>query len=176
MIEKVKLRNITKEYITHIIQNEHNWDKKEESVKMISSLKLISDCKQILEYSTYGGYHRFSNLVILKQKYFIIMIDYNLLVFDLLTGKQMIRYKIVKKGEKNLYYDKENEIGKWNNIHDNEFFMNIEGNITLFELDDTKGINLKIITYSYFPNLKNLIKMDDQNRFYSKEKVHILIY
>ena len=54
--------------------------------------------------------------------------------------------------------------------------MNIKGNITLFELDDTKGINLKIIACSYFPNLSNIIKMEDQNRFYSKGNDHILIY
>ena len=161
MIEKVNLRNITK---------------KEVSEKNISSLKLISDCNELLEYSTYGGYHYFSNLIIIKQKYFIIMIDYNLLVFDLSTGKQMVRYKIVKKGEKNLYYDDIIEIGKWNNINDNEFFMNIQGDITLFELDDTNGITLKIIAYSYFPNIKNLIKIENQNNFYSKKDDHILIY
>ena len=92
MIEKVKLNNITKEDMAYKIQELYE---KEESKRIISSLKLISDCKEILEYSTYGGYNYFSNLVILKQKYFIIMIDYILLIFDLSTGKQMIRYKIV---------------------------------------------------------------------------------
>ena len=170
MIEKVKLRNITKDDIADKIQKE------EESEKMISSLKLSSNCEKILEYSTFRGYHYFSNLLILKQKYLIIMIDYNLLVIDLSTGEQMARYIILKKGEKTLYYDKKNEIGKWNNINDNEFFLNIEGDITLFELDDAKGINIKIIGYSYFPNLRNLIKMEDKNRFYSKIDDYILIY
>ena len=173
MIEKVKLKNITKGDKANKIKK---LDKDEESKKVISSLKLISYCKEILNYSTYGGSHYLSNFIILKQKYFIIMIDYNLLVFDLSTGEQMVRYKIVEKGEKNLYYDRIIEICKWNNINDNEFFINIKGNITLFELDDNRGINLKIIAYSYFPNLKNLIKMEDQNRFYSKEKNHIIIY
>ena len=172
MIEKVKLKNITKGDKANKIKK---LDKDEESKKVISSLKLISYCKEILNYSNYGGVI-ISNFIILKQKYFIIMIDYNLLVFDLSTGKQIIRYKIVKKGEKNLYYDRIIEICKWNNVNDNEFFINIKGNITLFELDDNRGINLKIIAYSYFPNLKNLIKMEDQNRFYSKEKNHIIIY
>ena len=92
MIEKVKLNNITKEDMAYKIQELYE---KEESKRIISSLKLISDCKEILKYSTYEGRHYWSNLVILKQKYFIIMIDYILLVFDLSTGKQMIRYKIV---------------------------------------------------------------------------------
>ena len=170
IIEKVKLENIAKQKI------EENLDKNEESKKTKSSLKITSNCEEILQYSTYGDHHYFSNFLILKQKYFIIMIDYNLLVFDLLTGKQIIRYKIVKKGEKNLYFDKKNEICKWNNINDNEFFMNIKGNITLFELDDTEEINLKIVAYFYFPNLSNLIKMEDQNRFYSKEENYIIIY
>ena len=170
MIEKVKLKNITKGDKANKIKK---LDKDEESKKLLSSLKLV---KEILNYSTYEGSHYLSNFIILKQKYFIIMIDYNLLVFDLSTGEQMVRYKIVEKGEKNLYYDRIIEICKWNNVNDNEFFINIKGNITLFELDDNRGINLKIIAYSYFPNLKNLIKMEDQNRFYSKEKNHIIIY
>ena len=173
MIEKVKLKNITKSDKANKIKE---LDKDEESKKMISSLKLVSDCKEILNYSTYGDSHYLSDLIILKQKYFIIMIDYNILVFDLSTGKQLVRYKIVKKGEKNLYYDRIIEICKWSNINDNEFFINIKGNITLFELDDNKEINLKIIAYSYFPDLKNLIKIEDQNRFYSKEENHIIIY
>ena len=99
MIEKVKLNNITKEDMAYKIQELYE---KEESKRIISSLKLISDCKEILKYSTYEGRHYWSNLVILKQKYFIIMIDYILLVFDLSTGKQMIRYKLFKK-EKRIY-------------------------------------------------------------------------
>ena len=173
-IEKVNLRNITKNDISNKIEKHFN--KKEESGKIISSLKLVSDCKNLLEYSTYGGHHSFSNFVILKRKYFIIMIDYYLLVFDLFTGEQMARYKIVKSGEKNLYYDRENEIGKWINNNDNEFFLNINGNITLFELDDSIGINLKIIAYSYFPNVRNLIMMEDKNRFCSVLDDCILIY
>ena len=35
---------------------------------------------------------------------------------------------------------------------------------------------LKIIAYSFFPNLRNIIKIDDENWFYRKEKDHIIIY
>ena len=170
MIEKVNLRNITKNDISNKIEKDFN--KKEDSGTIVSSLKLVSDCKNLLEYSTYGGHHSFSNFVILKKKYFIIMIDFYLLVFDLFTG----RYKILKSGEKTLYYDRKNEIGKWINNNDNEFFLNINGNITLFELDDSIGINLKIIAYSYFPNVRNLIMMEDKNRFCSVLDDCILIY
>ena len=52
----------------------------------------------------------------------------------------------------------------------------MNGNIILFELDDSQDINLKFIAYSYFPNLINLIKMEDDNRFYIKKKDHIIIF
>ena len=175
-IEKVNLIKITNKDLTNNNKKEHDLDKKEESKRTVSSSKLISFCWEVLEYSTHGGYHYFSNLIILKQKYFIIMIDYYLLVFDLSTGNQLARYKIAKKGEKKLYYDKFNKIEKWNNINDNEFFINKGGYITLFELDDTNGITLKIIAYSYFPNIRNLNKIENQNSFYNQEEDHILIY
>ena len=54
--------------------------------------------------------------------------------------------------------------------------MNEGGYITLFELDDTNGITIKIIAYSYLPNIRNLKKIENQNRFYSKAEDHILIY
>ena len=142
---------------------------------MVSSLKLTSYCEKFFEYSTYEECHRLSDFFVLKGKYFIIMIDYNILIFDLSTGKQMIRYKIVMEGKNNLYYNNY-EIGKWNNINDNEFILNIKGNITLFELNDSKEIDLKIIGYSFFPNIKNLKKIEDENIFYSKEKDYILVY
>ena len=116
-IEKAYLINITNKELTNNNKEEHDWDKKEESKRTVSSSKLFFFCRELLEYSTYGGYHYFSNLIILKQKYFIIMIYYYLLVFDLSIGKQMARYKIAKKGEKKLYYDKFYEIEKWNSIN-----------------------------------------------------------
>ena len=185
-IEKVELKNITdKEKISKIedLKKEDDWDffeKVEEidiskSEKMISSLKLTSYCEKFFEYSTYEECHRLSDFFVLKGKYFIIMIDYNLLIFDLSTGKQMIRYEIVMEGKNNLYYNNY-EVGKWNNINDNEFILNINGNITLFELNDSKEIDLKIIGYSFFPNIKNLKKIEDENIFYSNKKEYILIY
>ena len=185
-IEKVELKNITdKEKISKIeeLKKKYKWfffEKGEErdiskSEKMISSLKLTSYYEKFFEYSTYEECHRLSDFFVLKGKYFIIMIDYNILIFDLSTGKQMIRYKIVMEGKNNLYYNNY-EVGKWNNINDNEFILNINGNITLFELNDSKEIDLKIIGYSFFPNIKNLKKIEDENIFYSNKKEYILIY
>ena len=103
------------------------------------------------------------------------MIDYHILIFDLLTEEQMIRYTIVENGEENLYGDNDIQIGKWNCSNDDEFYINKEGNITLFELDDCKGINLKIIAYTHFPNEEDLNELDD-NKFYIKKDNNIIIY
>ena len=190
MIEKVCLKNISTEEIISKqkdLENEdldldldYNYEEeidkidKNESEKIISSLKLISNFQLLMQYSTYSESHYFSDFVVLKKKYFLIMIDHILLIFDLSTGKQLIRYLIFDKEKTNSDYDKLfYEIGKWN---ENEFFIYIDGNITLFHLDDSHEINLKIIAYSFFPNLSNLIKMDDENRFYSQEKDQILIF
>ena len=182
MIEKVCLRNISK---TEIISKQKDSGKikiddyyygeeinkidENLSKKIISSLKLISNSQLLMEYSSYSKSHLFSDFVILKKKYFIIMIDNILLIFDLTTGKQLKRYLIIDKEKTKLSY----EMGKWK---ENEFFINIDGNITLFDFDDSQEINLKIIPYSFFPNLKYLIKMDDENGYYSKEQDHIIIF
>ena len=192
VIEKVELKNITNDekkqrldcdeedyycfYWSGEDKNEENENKKmEEKKKIISSLKKMSDCKKLLEYSTYGGYHNLSDYVVLKNKYFIIMIDYHILIFNLLTGEQMIRYSIVKEGKKNLYIYKYMKIGKWICSNDNEFYIKHYDFITLFELDDYKEINLKIIGYTYFPNRKYLNELDD-NKFYIQNKDNIIIY
>ena len=76
----------------------------------------------------------------------IFSIDNILLIFDLSTGKQLIRYLIIDK-EKTKSHKLSYEIRKWN---ENEFFININGNITLFNLDDSQKIELKHIAYSFF--------------------------
>ena len=189
VIEKVEIKNITNEekkrkldgdeenyYWFDEDKNEENENKKmEEKKEIISSLKKMSVCKKLLEYSTYGSYHNLSDYVVLKNKYFIIMIDCHILIFNLLTGEQMIRYSIVEEGKKNLYIYKYMKIGKWICSNDNEFYINQKGNITLFELDDSKEINLKIIAYAYFPNEEYLNELDD-NKFYTKNENNIIIY
>ena len=174
MIEKVELNDITNEEKKQRL-NGDRYSYGYESEEIISSLKIKSVCKELLEYSTYGGSHNLSDYVVLKNKYFIIMIDYHILIFDILTGKQLIRYSIVEEGKNNLYTYNYCQIGKWNCSNDNEFYIYKTGNITLFELDDSKGINLNIIAYTYFPNEEKLIRLDD-NKFYIKEENNITIY
>ena len=74
---------------------QENVDKNNEIKKIKSSIKLISNSKIMLEYSTKGGWHDLSNFVVLKKKYFLIMIDHYLLIYNILTDEQMIRYSIV---------------------------------------------------------------------------------
>ncbi len=186
-IEKVCLRNIsTKEIISKQKDLEFDGyhregiDKTEEQI--LSSLKLTSNFQLLMEYPNddeeieknkkNGFDYSFSDFVVLKKKYFLIMKDNILLMFDLSTRKQLKRYSIIEQENTNsdkTYY----EIRKWN---ENEFFIKKDGNITLFNLDDSKEIELQFIAYSFFPNLTNIIKMHDENRFYSKEKDHIIIY
>ena len=53
-----------------------------------------------------------------------------------------------------------------------------EGNIFLFELNENSqnNIELSIIAYSYFPQINDLTKMNEENRFYINNKSDILIY
>ena len=180
MIEKVELKDFTNEDIKKRLNNKRDpYDDDSygyNSEEIISSLKIKSVCKTLLEYSTYGGSHNLSDYVVLKKRYLIIMIDYHILIFDLLTGKQMIRYTIVEDRKEDLYRYKYMQIGKWNCADDDEFYVNQRGNITLFELDDCKGINLKIIAYTYFSNEEKELNELDDNKFYIKKDNNITIY
>ena len=153
----------------------------DEIKKIIESLKLIHRSEKLYSYGrTDLGFHKFSsNYVVLKNKYFLIMIDNNILIFDILKGTKLKEYTILEEGDKNLYINNIIKIQKWNSINDNEFIMIEYGNIFLFELNENslEGINLKIISYSYFPGIDDLTKMnEEENRFYSYKKDHILIY
>ena len=53
-----------------------------------------------------------------------------------------------------------------------------KGNIFLFKLNENSqnNLELKIIAYSYFPDISDLTKINEESRFYSNKKDHILIY
>ena len=133
--------------------------------KVIESLKFTYDHKKFIEHSIREEYHYFKGNAILKNKYFIIGIDNNILIFDILSGKQLKRYELLINGGDNAYICNANII-KWNNNENNEFLINIKGNIVLFEL--TKDIDLKIINQSYFQNINCLKKLNEKsNVFYN---------
>ena len=99
----------------------------------------------------------------MKTKIYILLKEYTILEEE----------KIVYKNK-----DVKIEIKKWNNIDDNEFIMIGKEKIFLFELNENslKDIELKIIAYSYFPEINELIKINEENRFYINKNDHILIY
>lgn len=53
----------------------------------------------MLEHSTYGESHSISGCAIIKNKFFVIMIDNNILVFDLMSGNELKRYEILIDGK-----------------------------------------------------------------------------
>ena len=56
--------------------------------------------------------------------------------------------------------------------------MIYEGNMFLFELNENSQnyIKLTIMAYSYCPQIDDLTKMNEENRFYINNKSNILIY
>lgn len=166
-IDMIELHDITKK-----LEKQHKKDR----VNIIKSLKLTSSIKKIIEYETYRGYirdHKLSDYVIIKNKYFIIMIDNNILVIDLKNGSILKRYEILIEGNDNLFIPEFINIKKWNNKEDNVFLLFICRNIITFELNDDEDedtkINLKIINQFYCSNIKgsDLKKLSkNENKFY----------
>ena len=79
-------------------------------------------------------------------------------------GKQLKRYEILLNEKDNLYKCEAN-IYKWNNNKDNEFILNIGGNIIMFELMNED--ELKIINQIYSKDIKYLKKLNEKsNKFY----------
>ena len=135
--------------------------------KQIKELKLSlsCSCQEIFKYSTRRGRHNFSDTIIVKNKYFIIMVDNNILIFDLENGKQLIRYETNFSSSsfslKNLK--------KWNTVEGDQFFVCESGNIILFELndDEKENVKLEIKTVSYFPNIEKIKSIEENNnKFY----------
>ena len=148
---------------------------KDEDIKVINSLKLKCEIKKLIDYKTghwNHPYHNLSNYVIIKNKYFIIMIDNNVLLFDLINGNQLKRYEIVIEYKDNLYIYDYIDIEKWNNTEDNEFILSIYRNIFLFDIeeDENNKLNLKIVGQSSLGNniYKKFKKLFlTKNKFYS---------
>ena len=165
ILDKIKLKEISenekKEKLTEKNYRRYKFGKADENI--IKSLKYNCHYNEFFEFSSYGSFHYFRGEVILKNKYLLVGIDSDILLFDINLGKQLKRYKILTEGTGNLLKQDAN-IKKWNNNNDNEFIMNLDGNIILFRLDDEN--DLKIIANSYFKDIKNLIKLDKNNNIF----------
>ena len=137
----------------------------EEEVKnAINSLKYTYNAKQFFDYSEYGSHHYFKGYTILKNQFLIIGVDNDILIFDIFYGKLLKRYRLLLEGENNLFFLEPN-IKKWNNDNDNEFFIDCNGIIILFELTYNK--ELKIISQTYFKDIISLKRLNEKdNKFY----------
>ena len=134
----------------------------------IESLKYTHIKQELLDYSVYASHHYFVGNAILKNKFFIVAIDNNILIYDIRSGKQLKRYEILLYGEDNLYKCRAN-IKKLNNNNDNEFILNLGCNIVMFELID--NYELKVINQIFFKNVKNLKILDEKtNKYYDDYK------
>ena len=104
----------------------------------------------------------------------MVNIDSSFLIYDINSGKQLKRYEISINEGYNFYKGKTNII-KWDNNNENEFLLNLNGNIILFELINEN--NLTIIAQTYFQYINNLQKFHnffcsyddfDYNKRYNK--------
>ena len=124
----------------------------------------------------------FSDFVILKNKFFIIMIKYSIFIFNMETGKEIKRFEIEFDDHKikddyffkvNYYRYFKTDIKKWDAPENDEFILLVNNNVILFKLNEENSskISPNILNYGYFPELffmdTNLKKINNQNnRFY----------
>lgn len=179
-LNKIELKNIDK------IENKSEQEKSKnihniDNLKLKEKLKFSFISQTIYEshYYSNGSFNikvYFSDFVVLKNKFFIIMVKNNILIFNMETGKEIKRFKI----EISEYI--KTDIKKWEIPENNEFILIIHNNVILFKLseENSSKISLNIISYGYFPNLcikyynnnkeivKNLKKINGKkNRFFS---------
>ena len=188
LIEIIELKKITEEEINNKlkeldeevepcfgffyrrIENNENEEEKNKLKTLISSLKLSSTSKIIIE-SDRGVYSYLNDYLILKNKYFIVMLDNHIIIIDLINGQILKKYSILIDKESDLLINNYICMKKWNNNEDNEFILFMNENFILFELnEDEIDIKLKIINISYFPdfsNFRGFEKINENlNKFY----------
>ena len=175
ILDKIKITEITKKEEAklkeiknsddNIYDKDENQNKKiieDEKENIIESLKYECKYNKFFELSSKKKQY-FNGEVILKNKYLLVGIDNNILLFDILSGKQIKIYSILTEGIDNLYKQDAN-ISKWNCSNDNEFLINIDGNIFILRLTDENDV--KIIANSYFNHIKYLKKLEENlNKF-----------
>ena len=136
---------------------QENFD--DELKKIIESLKYSCSIKATLKYNNNSNLH-LSDSIIIKNKYLIMVIGVNILIIDLNEGKELKTYELlidgIFEGNDSLFMVDRIEMKKWSSAEDNQFIFIIGKNVILVELtEDEKDIQLKILNYSYFPNIMN---------------------
>jgi hypothetical protein len=142
----------------------------DELKKIIESLKYSCSIKGTQKYNSNSNL-RLSDSIIIKNKYLIMVIGVNILVIDLNEGIELKRYELlidgIFEGNDSLFMVDRIEMKKWSSAEDNQFIFIIGKNAILVELtEDEKDIQLKILNYSYFPNImnsKNLKILSEKN-------------
>ena len=164
---------ITRRYFSmFFVVPEKNENFKDDELKtLIESLKLTCSFKGIMKFSEEER-NNLSNYVLIKNNYFIIMINNSIFIIDSMNGNILKRFILLIDGisdDKIRSIFKDNiYIQKWNNTEDNEFILLLNGNAILFELndDEKENVKLKILNFTYFPAIKsinNIKKLNEGN-------------
>ena len=199
LFQEVSLREITKEEIDAKINELDESDREyfgffyfsksnteskcsEESKKILESLKFSCDFNTIFQYKN-GEYSYINDYEIYKNKYMILLLDSTIFILDLLNKKILKKFEI-RITSNDIFLNRFNIVfKKWNNANDNNYILFIHGNIYLFEINiDAKGIELKILNHSYFPDFANIREVEKlnekENRFFipNREDNSISLY
>ena len=165
------------------------YDRDEEKIKqynneieiLLNKLKFSCSIRTISNYrDKYKNIYYLSDFVILKNKYFVLMINNIIIIYDLINGNELKKYQIlvdgIFDGKDSLFIIDFFIIKKWYNYEDNEFILITNKNVILFELngEEKDVINLKILGFSYFPNIlasNSMSKLSEKNNtFYCYDK------
>ena len=182
LLKKIELKNIDKnDNISRQEKDEKNEDKLA-SLKVKEKLKLSFISQNMFKFNhssplVYDNAIFFSDYATLKDKFFVIGVGLNILVFNMETGKQIKNFEINVENE---YFNM--DIKKWDSTENDEFILIVKNSIVLFKLieESASKISLNVLNHAYFPNdlkidheyiIKNLKKFSRQkNRFYSYNK------
>ena len=179
LLNIIELKKIDKTKNKSIQEKSNDYNKLEDNEKNIDNLDILK-MKEKLKFSfisqkMFSFNHSspliydipvyFSDFATLKNKYFIIMIDNNLLIFNLKNGKKIAKFEFIVENRSFKM-----DIKKWDCKENDEFILIVNNNIILFKLneDNSSKISLNILNYAYFPEL--IIKDDeDNNKFIIKD-------
>ena len=148
-------------YKVDLIEYDKRNNKKIDNDINLENLKLKEKKFSIVHHKIYGSNFssplvsektvNFSDYVVLKNKFFIIMVKKTLLIFELEKKNFLKKFKI--KADNNKYFQV--DIKNWNSVGNDEFIMTINNNLILFRLYEENSSEISnIIT-----KIKNTIIM-----------------
>ena len=178
LLNKIELKNIDKtEKSNNYKESEDNKNNNDNLgiLKVREKLKYSFVCQEIFKYnhsSPLVSERRifFSDFVVLKNKFFIIMVGNNIFFFNIENGKKLKRFEIIS-GHRFSQMD----IKKWDCKENDEFVLIVGDYVILFKLieDNSSKISLNILNYFLKNGLSRggLKKLKGKkNRFYSYDE------